>query len=69
VLQVNFVNERELFENTETASFTALGKKSQWSHRIFVPKSIGTRVSEEEYALLERVAQMASKTLAEWCGR
>src|SRR6266849_5635750 len=30
-------------------------------------KSIGTRVSEEEYARLERVAQKASKTLAEWC--
>jgi hypothetical protein len=30
-------------------------------------KSIGTRVSEEEYARLERVAQRASKTLAEWC--
>jgi hypothetical protein len=30
-------------------------------------KSIGTRVSEEEYARLERVAQEASKTLAEWC--
>jgi hypothetical protein len=30
-------------------------------------KSIGTRVSEEEYSRLERVAQKASKTLAEWC--
>jgi len=30
-------------------------------------KSIGTRVSEQEYARLERVAQKASKTLAEWC--
>jgi hypothetical protein len=30
-------------------------------------KSIGTRVSEEEYVHLERVAQRASKTLAEWC--
>jgi len=30
-------------------------------------KSIGTRVSEEEYVRLERVAQKASKTLAEWC--
>jgi hypothetical protein len=30
-------------------------------------KSIGTRVSEDEYAHLERVAQKASKTLAEWC--
>ena len=29
-------------------------------------KSIGTRVSEEEYARLERVAEKASKTLAEW---
>jgi hypothetical protein len=27
-------------------------------------KSIGTRVSEQEYARLERVAQKASKTLA-----
>jgi hypothetical protein len=30
-------------------------------------KSLGTRVSEDEYAHLERVAQKASKTLAEWC--
>jgi hypothetical protein len=30
-------------------------------------KSIGTRVSEQEYARLEQVAQKASKTLAEWC--
>jgi len=29
-------------------------------------KSIGTRVSEEEYVRLERVALKASKTLAEW---
>jgi hypothetical protein len=29
------------------------------------PKSIGKRVSEQEYARLERVAQKASKTLAE----
>jgi hypothetical protein len=28
-------------------------------------KSIGTRVSEEEFVRLERVAQKASKTLAE----
>jgi hypothetical protein len=31
------------------------------------PKSIGTRVSEQEYAHLERVAQKDAKTLAEWC--
>jgi hypothetical protein len=30
-------------------------------------KSIGTRASEDEYAHLERVAQKASKTLAESC--
>jgi hypothetical protein len=30
-------------------------------------KSIGTRVSEQEYVRLERVAQKSSKTLAEWC--
>jgi hypothetical protein len=30
-------------------------------------KSIGTKVSEEEYALLERTAQAGSKTLGEWC--
>jgi hypothetical protein len=30
-------------------------------------KSIGTRVSEQEYARLERAAQKDSKTLAEWC--
>lgn len=30
-------------------------------------KSIGTKVSEEEYALLERAAQAGSKTLGEWC--
>jgi hypothetical protein len=30
-------------------------------------KSMGTRVCEQEYALLERVAQKVSKTLAEWC--
>ena len=30
-------------------------------------RSIGTRVSEEEYAHLERASQMAAKTLGEWC--
>src|SRR4051794_22509523 len=30
-------------------------------------KSIGTKVSEEEYARLEKAAQKASKTLGEWC--
>jgi hypothetical protein len=30
-------------------------------------KSIGTKVSEEEYAQLERAAQAGSKTLGEWC--
>ena len=30
-------------------------------------KSIGTKVSEEEYARLEQAAQKASKTLGEWC--
>jgi len=30
-------------------------------------KSIGTKVSEEEYAQLARAAQMDSKTLGEWC--
>jgi hypothetical protein len=30
-------------------------------------RSIGTKVSEEEFARLEQVAQKASKTLGEWC--
>src|ERR1700730_1814957 len=30
-------------------------------------KSIGTKVSEEEYAQLERTAQTEGKTLGEWC--
>jgi hypothetical protein len=30
-------------------------------------KSIGTKVTEEEFALLEQAAQKASKTLGEWC--
>lgn len=30
-------------------------------------KSIGTKVSEEEYGRLEQAAQKASKTLGEWC--
>lgn len=30
-------------------------------------KSIGTKVSAEEYARLEQAAQKASKTLGEWC--
>jgi hypothetical protein len=30
-------------------------------------KSVGTKVSEEEYARLEEAAQKASKTLGEWC--
>jgi hypothetical protein len=30
-------------------------------------RSIGTKVSEEEYAKLERVAHLGSKTLGEWC--
>ena len=30
-------------------------------------KSIGTKVSEEEYTRLEQAAQKASKTLGEWC--
>ena len=30
-------------------------------------KSIGTKVSEEEYAKLERAAQAGGKTLGEWC--
>ena len=30
-------------------------------------KSIGTKVTEEEYARLERAAQAGSKTLGEWC--
>jgi len=30
-------------------------------------KSIGTKVSEEEYAQLERAAQTEGKTLGEWC--
>ncbi len=30
-------------------------------------KSIGTKVSEEEFARLEQAAQNASKTLGEWC--
>ena len=29
-------------------------------------KTIGTKVSEEEYALLERAAQAVEKTLGEW---
>jgi hypothetical protein len=30
-------------------------------------KSIGTKVTEEEYAKLERTAQAGGKTLGEWC--
>ena len=30
-------------------------------------KSIGTKVSEEEFVRLEQAAQRASKTLGEWC--
>ena len=30
-------------------------------------KSIGTKVTEEEYAELERAAQSGGKTLGEWC--
>ena len=30
-------------------------------------KSIGTKVTEEDYAKLERNAQAAGKTLGEWC--
>ena len=30
-------------------------------------KSVGTKVSEEEFARLEQAAQKASKTLGEWC--
>lgn len=30
-------------------------------------KSIGTKVTEEEYAKLERTAQAGGKTLSEWC--
>ena len=30
-------------------------------------KSIGTKVTEEEYAELERAAQTVGKTLGEWC--
>jgi hypothetical protein len=30
-------------------------------------KSIGTKVSEDEYAKLERAAQESAKTLGEWC--
>ncbi len=30
-------------------------------------KSIGTKVTEEEFARLEQAAQKASKTLGEWC--
>ena len=30
-------------------------------------KSIGTKVSEDEYAQLERAAQKSAKTLGEWC--
>ena len=30
-------------------------------------KSIGTKVTEEEYARLERAAQAGTKTLGEWC--
>ena len=30
-------------------------------------KSIGTKVSEEEYAQLERAAHTEGKTLGEWC--
>jgi hypothetical protein len=31
------------------------------------PMSIGSMVSEEEFARLEQAAQKASKTLGEWC--
>jgi hypothetical protein len=62
-----FVNERELFENTETASFAAFWEEEPMVKLNLRTKSIGTRVSEQEYARLERVAQKASKTLAEWC--
>ena len=30
-------------------------------------KSIGTKVSEDEYAQLERAAKMSAKTVGEWC--
>ena len=30
-------------------------------------KSIGTKVTDEEYAELERAAQTSGKTLGEWC--
>ena len=30
-------------------------------------KTIGTKVSEEEYLQLERAAQATEKTLSEWC--
>ena len=30
-------------------------------------RSVGTKVSEEEFARLEEAAQKASKTLGEWC--
>ena len=30
-------------------------------------KSIGTKVSDDEYAQLERAAQKSAKTLGEWC--
>jgi len=30
-------------------------------------KSVGTKVTQEEYAELERTAQAAGKTIGEWC--
>jgi hypothetical protein len=30
-------------------------------------RSIGTKVSEDEYAQYERAAQMSAKTVGEWC--
>ena len=30
-------------------------------------KSVGTKVTDEEYAELERAAQTGGKTLGEWC--
>jgi hypothetical protein len=32
-------------------------------------RSIGTKISGEEYAQMERAAQMAAKTLGEWVSR
>jgi hypothetical protein len=69
-VQHPFWGDVSFFSRCE-AAFLKTQTKPDPSHPMVKPslrtKSIGTKVTDEEYVELERAAQTGGKTLGEWC--